>query len=71
MEISEQELAPPEYVVERPCRENGYRWTWSVCQPDCVWAELAHGEAQSASEAIVQAAMARNRIEWSRKHGLR
>lgn len=71
MDSQVQELAPPEYIVEPPSQHNGYCWAWSVCQPDCVWAELAYGEANSEWEAIAQAARARNRIEWSRKHGLR
>jgi hypothetical protein len=71
MVVNEQELAPPEYMVSRPSQHNGYRWTWMVCQPDCVWAELAYGEGDSEKDAIAAASKARDRIVWSRKHGLR
>ena len=44
--------AYPEYVIETPHPTNGFRWVWSICQPDGCWGELAGGAEYDKSTAI-------------------
>jgi hypothetical protein len=59
---------PPEYIIDEPKPQNGFMWTWVVCQPDCNWAELAYGRASTCEEAVRQAQTTRDRIEYHREH---
>ncbi len=47
-----EDFAPPEIVLDKPNRENGYMWCWGIYQPDCNWAELKYGRENSREEAF-------------------
>lgn len=44
--------APPEVVMLPPSTDNGFRWSWSVCQPDAHWAEIYAGGHEDKLRAI-------------------
>lgn len=61
-------MCPSEIVLYKTHPINNFDWCWGVYQPDCNWAELAHGRAGSYEQACKDAGYVRWIIEYRREH---
>ncbi len=45
----------PEVIIEKPHPSNGFKWCWSIYQPDANWGVLYEGTAGTYDDCRLKA----------------